>query len=752
MVRCILITSFLLFSKFSKSQDTSFSKQLSTVTVKSVTKKSTDLAVISSIRNSSVVSDGVSIEFIKKTPDRNASDALKRVSGVTIQGDRFVLVRGLADRYNSAFLNKTPLPSTEPDRRAFSFDIIPTALIDNIIVVKSASANLPGDWTGGFIQVSTKEVSDNFFSLSFGTGLGLVSTFNSFNTIKPFQFPSTFPSTYKYRTSSNGDRRLYTKQFENPETKYFNTTPNLNGGLSFGYKKNKWNSLLSSTIRNSYVINYTNRKDYQSSSELAYEYNDTLFTKRFSINTLANITYIGKNKYSWKTLINYQNEDSRLIRTGENYDNVQNVKSNSSNHLRTLVANSQIEGKIKTFDFNIGYNYVFREQPDYRVNPITKSLGVNEPYSTAWRDTYRFWSVMDENTYNGNVNKQFGTFRVGSSYLRKVRYFNARVFRYLSSDMLDEVTNNTDKYGANFDLTSAYSTYENEFGNWKVNTGVRVEYNTFDVLTSDFSGQKIQVGRKYLDLLPSTNISYNLDKTKYRLSVSKTLSRPEFREVSNFAYYDFVRNAQILGNVKLEKSDVYNIDLKYEYYPRTGENISLSIFNKNFIRPIEQVVADGSVPSNLLLTYSNPSSAILYGIEMEIRKKVTSWLDFYVNASLMNSEVSVNGTKRQLQGQSNYVFNAGTNAKVKNSSINVTYNRVGDRISAVGFQGYPDIFENSRDVIDLTILHKIKKGDIKVSISDILGQPSVYYQKFMNRKLIKTNNEQILSISLNLNL
>jgi len=742
----------LLLPFVTHSQDTLFSKQLSTVTIRSTGKKSTEAAVITTIRNSSVVSDGVSVEFIKKTPDRNVGDALKRVSGVTIQNDKFVLVRGLADRYNSAWLNKTPLPSTEPDRKSFSFDIIPTSLIDNIIVSKSAAANLPGDWSGGLVQISTKDVSDNFFNISLGSGWGLVSTLKSFKLVQATEFPSTFPSTYKYRISGNGDKRLYTKQFNNPDVNNFTSIPNLNGGLSFGYKRGKWNGLLSSTIRNTYTLNYIDRKDYQSSTELAYDYKDTLFTKRFSANGLVNLTYLGDNRYSWKTLVNYQTDDTYLTRNGDNFDNVQNVRSTSSNHLNTIVINSQFDGKIKTLDFNLGYNYIFRQQPDYRVNPITKSLGINEPYATAWRDTYRFWSVMDENSFNGNINKEFGKIKMGGSYLKKIRGFNARVFRYQSTDMMDEITNNTDRYTADFDLGSLYSMYENEFGKWKLNTGLRGEYNLFDVATADFSGQKVNVDREYLDLLPSLNLSYNETKTKYRFSVSKTLARPEFREVANFAYYDFVRNAQILGNSKLEKSDIYNLDLKYEWYPKAGENVSVSLFGKNFIKPIEQIVADGSVPSNLLLTYTNPNSAILYGVELEVRKKINDWVDFYTNLSVMNSEVEVNDIKRQLQGQSNYVLNGGVNIHKNKNTINITYNRVGDRISAVGFQGYPDIFENSRDVLDITLLHKLNKGEIKLAMGDVFAQPSIYYQKLQNRNLIKTNNEQTISLTLNLNL
>jgi hypothetical protein len=728
-------------------------KELTEVVVTAIGQKVNDVSVVKSIRNSSVVSDGVSIDFIKKTPDRNVGDALKRISGVTIQNDKFVLVRGLADRYNSAILNKTLLPSTEPDRRAFSFDIIPTALIDNIIVSKSASANQPGDWSGGLVQITTKEVSDNFFNISLGSGWGSVSTFRDFKLVQATDFPSTFPSTYKYRISGNGDKRLFTKQIDNPTESNFQSIPNLNGGLSFGYTKGKLNSLFSSTIRNSFILNDIQRKDYQSSTELAYDYKDILYTKRFSTNGLLNLTYLGENRYSWKTLVNYQEDNTYLTRSGENYDNLQDVLTNSSNHINNVVINSQFDGKIRTWDFNLGYNFIFREQPDYRVNPITKSLGVTEPYATAWRDTYRFWSIMDENSFNGNLNKDLGKIKIGGGYLKKIRGFNARVFRYTATDLMDEITNNTDRYTADFDLGSLYSMYENEWGKWKLNTGVRGEYNLFDVSTADFSGQNVSVNREYLDVLPSLNLSYNLDKTKYRFSVSKTLARPEFREVANFAYYDFVRNAQILGNSKLEKSDIYNVDLKWELYPNAGENISVSVFGKQFIRPIEQIVADGSVPSNLLLTYTNPDDALLYGVEVEFRKTITEWLDVYTNTSLMNSEVSVNGIKRQLQGQSNYVVNGGVNIHKNKNTLNITHNRVGDRISAVGFQGYPDIFENSRDVLDITFLHKLKNGELKLAIGDVFAQPSIYYQKLQtNRNLIKTNNEQTISLTLNLTL
>ena len=90
-------------------------------------------------KNNASVSDGVSAETIKKTPDRNTSDVLKRVSGAAIQDNKFAIIRGLNDRYNAAYINGAPLPSSESDRKAFSFDIFPSSMLDNLVIIKTAT-------------------------------------------------------------------------------------------------------------------------------------------------------------------------------------------------------------------------------------------------------------------------------------------------------------------------------------------------------------------------------------------------------------------------------------------------------------------------------------------------------------------------------------------------------------------------------------------------------------------------------------
>lgn len=141
----------------------SASQQLKDVIVTSTVKKESQSAVYSAQKRSSAVSDGISQEAIRKTPDNNAAQVLTRVTGINIQDNRFVVVRGLGDQYNQTMVNGVQMTSTETDRNAFSFDLIPAAVIDNIVVNKTATPDMPGNFAGGVVQINTKDFPDNNF-------------------------------------------------------------------------------------------------------------------------------------------------------------------------------------------------------------------------------------------------------------------------------------------------------------------------------------------------------------------------------------------------------------------------------------------------------------------------------------------------------------------------------------------------------------------------------------------------------------
>lgn len=140
-------------------------------------------AVNMQLKSNAVIGSAISAEDVKKTPDRNTGDVLRRISGASIQDGKFAVIRGMNDRYNVAMINGAPLPSTEPDRRAFAFDLFPSGMLNNLMVLKSARADLPGDFSGGIIIINTKDIPEsNYYNVGFTTG------FNTTTTFKPWTY------------------------------------------------------------------------------------------------------------------------------------------------------------------------------------------------------------------------------------------------------------------------------------------------------------------------------------------------------------------------------------------------------------------------------------------------------------------------------------------------------------------------------------------------------------------------------------
>ena len=160
-------------------------QQLKEVTVTAVERRNTDAAMIQVAKNSPVIVSNVSAQEISRTQDSNAGEVIRRVPGVSLIDDKFVMVRGLSQRYNNVWVNGGAVPSSEADSRAFSFDIIPSSQIDNLTIVKSPSAEYPADYSGGFIIVGTKEIpAENNFTLTLGGNWNTSTAFKDFSYTK----------------------------------------------------------------------------------------------------------------------------------------------------------------------------------------------------------------------------------------------------------------------------------------------------------------------------------------------------------------------------------------------------------------------------------------------------------------------------------------------------------------------------------------------------------------------------------------
>jgi len=144
---------------------------LDTVVITTTTKRNTENSVLNLQKKSVVVLDGLSAQAIQSTGAGNVASAVKSVPGVSIQGGKYVYVRGLGDRYTKSILNGVDIPGLDPDRNTIQMDLFPTNILDNVIVLKSASAEYPADFTGGIVDIVTKDYPTRpEYSISLGTG------------------------------------------------------------------------------------------------------------------------------------------------------------------------------------------------------------------------------------------------------------------------------------------------------------------------------------------------------------------------------------------------------------------------------------------------------------------------------------------------------------------------------------------------------------------------------------------------------
>lgn len=158
-----------------KSED----EQLEEVVITSSKRKNSASALMTMQKKSVKLLDGISSESFSKTGDSDVAGALKRVTGVSVQGGKYVFVRGLSDRYTKTTLNSVTIPGLDPDRNTVQMDLFPTNLVDNIVVYKTFTPDLDGDFTGGLVDISTKDFPrDKTFEINLGFGYTNNMNFN----------------------------------------------------------------------------------------------------------------------------------------------------------------------------------------------------------------------------------------------------------------------------------------------------------------------------------------------------------------------------------------------------------------------------------------------------------------------------------------------------------------------------------------------------------------------------------------------
>ena len=460
---------------------------LGDITVSAIRRSNTEISMITDIKSSQFVSTGISGQQISKTLDKDASEVVKRVPGITIMDNRFLIVRGLSQRYNNVWLNNAATPSAEADVKAFSFDIIPSSMIENIMIFKSPAAELPADFSGGFVKIATKNLPDkNGAFFSYGTG------FSENTTFAEFYKPAT--GSTDWLGFDNGSRALpddmpaHLNEYElatNPAVKekittlgrelnnYWSAIPataypdqkflaGINRKFDIGNQTIGNITALTYSLSNSFEeIRNTDYSIYDYSADQPSYLNqfiDEQYSNSARIAIMNNTSlFLGKGtRLELRNLFNQAGTSRYIMRTGrEWYNNGRYIRSEELRYLSRSIYTGQMagdhsfgEGKTK-IDWILGYASSNKREPDTKRYRYLRDEENTDKYMLLFSDQAdlssqsRMWINLNERTLSASLNLTRKVmlggfkpeFKAGVYLENKDRNFNARNFGYAKGSL-----------------------------------------------------------------------------------------------------------------------------------------------------------------------------------------------------------------------------------------------------------------------------------------------------------------------------
>lgn len=550
-------------------------------------------AMLSVRKNAAQVSDGISREEIKRMPDADAGQSLRRVSGITLVSDKFIFVRGVSERYNNTTLNGATLSSTEPDKKAFSFDMFPAEFLENASVAKSFTPDMPGDFAGGLVQLNTVDFPhESSFKINIGSSMNNNVTFKD-KTFVTYSgggndwlgfddgtrsLPSLVPATTSEMHKLANDLRSsdetvmrnasqqwvkYGQAFNNNSWKRDSNSAPPNGNFNMSYSDifniagNDFGILASAMYNNGFEKNYIMRGQRLVGNELNYNTVGSQSIFSTNIGGLLNLAYKigGHTSISIKNTYNNTSEDE--VTSVEGFKEQNQIRQIGYHYLHKTLLATQIGGEHtlpilnSVIDWKFGFSKSERDEPDYRRLRYSRN-NEDEPYRIDMHDVGstgyqagRFFSNLKDNSLSGGLNYSITIdnvkLKAGSFYETKNRDFYVRSFTInKSTTMLKEY-------------------YDEDFGYVVPNYGDDEFYNNAFMLNPE-------------DIFLNENFSYTrlgineetrpIDSYKADESLAAAFIMAEVPLV--FGSEKF----RVIGGVRFENST----QLLKGYYPQTSED------------------------------------------------------------------------------------------------------------------------------------------------------------------------------------
>ena len=654
-------------------------------------------------------------------------------------------------------------PLSFPDRQVFDFSI---GYAFNSETTFQDFGTYPGggyDWLGyddgtralpSAIPMDDKIVRESAF-----TGAG-------FTREELQTFGRSFANVWEPRLSSSAAPN------QSYSLVYGNSTEKLGAVFSFAYN---YKNQSQTEVQNFYKVS-----DEQIA--LQNEYDFDVASTDTTMGMVGNLAYKinGNNRLAFENF--YTNNSSNETRFFEGFNRDINTEIRDSR--LWWVQESIYSGKVSgehffselsnsRLDWRGSFSTAVRDEPDLRETLYEYNPAVDEfVLADESQSGFRMFNDLNDHVYELGADWSIYTtqwqglpamIKVGPYVQFRDRDFSSRRFRFtpIAAGRFDgslppetlfapenigpvfelrEETRNTDTYTADQTITAGYGMIDLPFSErWRFVGGVRVERSeqnveTFDLFAVDPT--TIVSNLDNTDVLPGLNLIYALSSEQnLRFGFSRTVNRPEFRELAPFEFTDVVGGRATVGNPALQRALISNYDVRWEWFPTSSEVVAASFFYKDFQDPIERTV---QATAQLRTSYANAEGAKNLGFEIEARKQVSANVFLSTNYTYVDSDIEIGrgmgevqtSTSRPLAGQSSNVFNAMVELQWPrfDFSTRVLFNYFDDRIVDVGSLGLPDIIEEGRESIDVVVIKRFGAGQLRFIFDNLTDADYLFSQ------------------------
>jgi len=620
----------------------------------------------------------VSAQTIARSPDLNAAEVSKRISGIALQKssdskDELLIVRGLEPRYSNTTINGVQIPSPDDKNKTVPLNIFPSELIGNVVISKTLIPELALDAVGGTVDIQFKDAPTlPTLNINFAGGFNPKVTGQTFYTFSPSQSHKLDPAT-QFGHSYNAlptDFPVSVLKFNKP-----NFRGNLLGGFTFSHRflKNKLGFIVSVSDQDEYSENVENSQDVNASD------NNTAAdgNKPFSSFALKRYYYFHTNSLGVSSKLDYIFNEKNKISISSVITRTQNISALSDQSTPVPDLNGHIIGippvdslirsqniiqslyslslkalhKISprfTLDYSLNYGYSKGNVPDqaslllYNQYDAPKNTYIIEPNATD-----RLWQRNFDHLYSAYLNFTYKTHLFGveselkaggvlshksrnnfrNTYLLNAVYTGNNTAVPFTPNFQDSTflvvtkqgnpTINTDNYSAFETLQSFYIQDRFKMGKLDVILGARDEITRQNNFTLSVNApfSKISNDYYYNDFSPEISLKYNLNTQQaIRLSYFQAISRPNYYELTS--YTNSQGSGNQTGNPNLKHSNSYNFDGRYELFSGGDNALLVGAFYKKIINPIETSYSSGA--SVITTRLDNVAQAIDYGAEINL--------------------------------------------------------------------------------------------------------------------------------------